>query len=550
MARAAKFIFQTVTGAETEPFPVERRRPIEGCGESIFFREWLANGGRPNQLSISSVCNCRCLFCSNHLNPFPVAGGVFRDVEDIKLQLALTGETYAQPIRLSDSLPGRIAEGEALLHPRLFEILRLIRRKFPMNLLCITTNGSMLEERFVRELSKFRPIEVTCSMHSTRPDLWARIFGKNESSAATAVMAPGLIRKYGMNLVGTIVPLPAVCGWEEIDNTYGAFVSAGAQGMILFMPGYSRLAPPETVRQMACSPVEFMDFADRMGTLHGIPVAAYPYTRGDLKIPYGKILAATAKGNPRNALGAYRRVLWLVSEAAQGGIRQGIAAAAPGAAETHVVRAVRNGTYGGNISAAGLLMADDFVVSGRQALGEHPDAELVLIPRIAFDMHLRDLRGSPAYRIAEELERPVWVVGDNGDVNRLLDRALEQKGNPPSAAVKEAMERFNRAWKDDAAIDSSLGLIAAFPVRTPWGLLTREGLRGVMARMHARRPGAADTVSLTVQTLDAVHALCTEKWQGSESLPPLTRWTLLRKEEGGWRIDHIGQSFAEDAPCD
>jgi Radical SAM superfamily len=295
--------------------------PSEGPGYGIFFREWLANGSPMIQLPISAACNCRCLFCSNHLNPFPVARGLLREVEDIKLQLALMDEKYAQAIRLSDSLPGRIAEGEAFLHPRFFEILRLIRRKFPMNLLCFTTNGSMLDEAFARELSKFRPIEITVSMHSTRPDLWARIFGKNESAAATAVAAPGLIRKHRMNLVGTIVPLPAVCGWEDIENTYGAFVSAGARGMILFKPGYSRLSPPDAVRQMECSADAFMDFADRMRARYVVPVSAYPYTRGDLKIDYAKILAATAKGNPRNGLGAYRRVLWLASEAARGGVR-------------------------------------------------------------------------------------------------------------------------------------------------------------------------------------------------------------------------------------
>ena len=137
-------------------------------GDSIFFREWLASGRPLNQLPISAVCNSRCIFCSNDLNPFPVARGLFRDVEDVKLQLALMDEHYREPIRLSDSLPGRIAEGEAFLHPQFFEILRLIRRKFPTNLLCFTTNGSMLDEAFVNELSRYRPIEITLSMHSTK----------------------------------------------------------------------------------------------------------------------------------------------------------------------------------------------------------------------------------------------------------------------------------------------------------------------------------------------------------------------------------------------
>ena len=267
-----------------------RSVPFAKCGasataecDSIFFREWLAGGRPPTQLPISAVCNSRCIFCSNDLNPFPVARGIFRDVEDVKLQLALMDEHSRQPIRLSDSLPGRIAEGEAFLHPQFFEILRVIRRKFPMNLLCFTTNGSMLDEAFVKELSRFRPIEITISMHSTRPDLWAGIFGKDEHAAAKAIDAPRLIKEHHMDLIGTIVPLPGICGWQDIENTYGAFVSQGAKSMILYWPGYSRCSPPEAVQVMECPLGEFADFAERMRDLHGIPVAAFPPMRGELR---------------------------------------------------------------------------------------------------------------------------------------------------------------------------------------------------------------------------------------------------------------------------
>src|SRR5512136_2458652 len=151
-----------------------------------FMSEWLAGGQPSNQLPISAVCNSHCLFCSNHLNPFPVAGGFFRDIEDIKLQLcAMTAND--DPIRMSDSLPGRISEGEALLHPRLFETLELVRHKFFYNTLCFTTNASMLDAVFLKKLSSFRPIEINISLHSMEPALWARIFGQDIRRAETAI---------------------------------------------------------------------------------------------------------------------------------------------------------------------------------------------------------------------------------------------------------------------------------------------------------------------------------------------------------------------------
>jgi uncharacterized Fe-S cluster-containing radical SAM superfamily protein len=516
---------------------------------SVFFKEWLA-GGRPlTQLPISAVCNSRCIFCSNHLNPFPVARGLFRDIEDVKLQLALMDEHYRQAIRLSDSLPGRIAEGEAFLHPQFFDILRVIRRKFPTNLLCFTTNGSMLDEAFVKELSRSRPIEITLSMHSTRPDLWAAISGKDESSAATAMNAPRLIKEHRMDLRGTIVPLPRICGWQDIENTYGNFVSRGAKAMILFWPGHSVCSSPDAVKKMECPLEEFMDFVDRMREQYDIPITPHPYTRGRLGFDVEMILSATRKGNVRNRLGPYRNVLWLASEAAHERIRGEIEKRGYTAGNTHAVTAVRNETYGGNIIASGLLMVDDFVRSGQEALRAHPDTELILVPKTPFDCHLRDLKGDPAYRIAEELKRPVWVVAENGAIHRLLEKVFERKEDSPTAGVKKLMEQFNRALKDETAIDSSLDLVHAFPVRTPWGLLTREELRDAILGAREGHPDGEDPLFQTFQLLDGSHALCTEKWPCRDTSPAVLRWTFLLKKEDGWRIDYISQSAMEVAPC-
>ncbi len=252
--------------------------------ESIFFREWLAGNRYPNQLPISAVCNSRCIFCSNNLNPFPIARGMFRDIEDIKHQLSLM-PLHKDPIRMSDSLPGRIAEGEAFLHPKFFEILKLIRRKYVSNKICFTTNGSMLDEAFLKELSRFRPIEINVSMHSTRPELWAKIFRKRRRDGEVAYASLPLIRKYKMELVGTIVPLPRVCGWNDIENTYEYFAACGAKSMILYWPGYTLCTAPEILGKLECPMEEFMEFSSRMRTRFEIPLHPYPDMRAPLTLP-------------------------------------------------------------------------------------------------------------------------------------------------------------------------------------------------------------------------------------------------------------------------
>jgi len=419
-----------------------------GEGYSVFFKEWLAAGQPSNQFPISAICNSRCLFCSNGLNPFPIARGIFRPIEDIKLQLSLMNSGFRHPIRMSDSTPGRIAEGEAFLHPEFFRILSLVRRKFPMNRLCFTTNGTMLDGRFVKELSRFKPVEITLSMHSTRPDLWSRIFGKAPAAAMKAMAALDLLRRHGIDFAGSIVPLPGVCGWEDLERTYETFVAKGAQAMILWWPGHSVCSEPGAVRQMDYPLGEFLQFAGRMHARHGTPITAYPHVSADPAVEVGRIVSATRKGNVRNALGPYRQVLWLASEAAHGKIRERIDRNAGIEGKAHSVYTVRNGTYGGNIIVAGLLMVEDFIRAGKEALSKHPEAELILVPRAPFDALGRDLTGDPAYRIAEELKRSVWVVSDRGDIQRLLERAFERKDDPPEAPVKQVVERFNLPLED------------------------------------------------------------------------------------------------------
>jgi hypothetical protein len=404
-----------------------------------FMSEWLAGGQPPNQLPISAVCNSHCLFCSNHLNPFPVAGGFFRDLEDTRLQLCAMS-AHDDPIRLSDSLPGRISEGEALLHPHLFRILEMVRRKFFYNTLCFTTNASMLDSAFLRKLSGYKPIEINVSLHSVEPALWARIFGQDIRRAELAISSLSLIREHKMDLIGTIIPLPRICGWDGIEETYAHVISQGAKSMILYWPGHTRRTRPEVVADLECSLTEFTDFSERMKAAHGVPLIPHPDMVSPLHIRVETILAKTLKGNPKNRGGAYREVVWLSSTAAFCRLESLVKEKTRSAPNLHHVEPVENGTYGGNIMAAGLLMVEDFIRTGKKALEQWPDADLFLIPRVPFDALLRDLEGTPACRISEELNRPVWLVDAHGGIDPLLSTRLVTRRSSTHAPLQQRVE--------------------------------------------------------------------------------------------------------------
>jgi hypothetical protein len=531
---------------------IEPVRPEKGpAGEgSVFFREWLAGNRYQNQLPISAVCNSRCVFCSNNLNPFPIARGMFRDIEDIKHQLSLM-PLHKDHIRMSDSLPGRIAEGEAFLHPKFFEILRLVRRKYITNTLCFTTNGAMLDEVFLKELSRFRPIEINVSMHSTRPELWAKIFRKRRKDGEIAIASLPIIKKYKMDIVGTIVPLPRVCGWNDIENTYGNFAAHGAKSMILYWPGYTVCSPAENIEKLECPMEEFMDFADRMRARFNIPLNPYPDMRAPLALPVRTVMKRTLQGNLANFGGAYRKVLWLTSEAAYGRISSALGEHGGAVQNSHQAFVAKNKTYGGNIIVSGLLMVDDFIGAGKAALGERPDTELVLVPKEPFDQLYRDLKGNPAYRIAEEIGRPVWVVENCGCVNPLLDRPFGKKEDHETKKLFDAMKLFSAALQDPAQVEKSLDMVDAYPLRTSGGDLTREALRDSMLKTSQLNEKQRRPFNQRIETLDDARALCIENWPTDDEEKWVIRWTFLVKRDGGWKIDRImtGSEKAGEDTC-
>ena len=528
---------KTVAGACSAPEPLPE--------ESIFLTEWLA-GGRPrNQLPVSAVCNSRCIFCSNRLNPFTIATGLFRDLADIQLQLSIM-PFHPDPIRMSDSLPGRIAEGEAFLHPRFLEILTLVRKKYVGNLLSFTTNASMLDEAFLRQLARYRPIEINVSLHSTRPDRWIRIFRKTEREAMTAVQALPLIRKYRMALQGTIVPLPGICGWDDLEETYGHFISHGATCMTLYWPGYTVCTPPETVREIACPLDEFTAFAERMRSKHSVPLFAQPEIKAPLNLPVKRIMAMTIRGNLKTRGGLFRNVIWLTSEAAYSRLQDLVASHASSFPNQHRVFPVPNRTYGGNIMVAGLLMVPDFIEAGRRALERWPDTDLFLVPKTPFDMLNRDLQKMPAYTIPEALGIPVWLVDQAANVDPLLSRPFFKEARSPIDSLQKTMSTFNAVFEDEKAVGTSLDLVDAYPIRTGWGNLNKEELREKLLQEKHRTPAGQKHLFQGFELLGSSRCLCIERWPTLDEVVTYRKWTFLVKRESRWRIQEIFQGEDED----
>ena len=515
--------------------------------ESVFFEEWLAAGQPPEQLSISAVCNARCLFCSNHMNPFPIRKNVFREIEDVKLQLSLGSANYEGGIYMSDSLPGRISEGEAFLHPQFFEILTLVREKFLVNLLHFTTNASLLAEPFVRQLAPFRPVEINVSLHSTQPKLWARIFQTTEKQAHIALKSFSFLKQHHIDFTGTIVTLPRICGWNDIEETFDYLVAAGAKSIFLWWPGFSDKTPAVIKREIECPRDEFEDFVKRMqDNFPRFPIAPHPNLLEPRKLPIKRIMNFTLQGNLKAFGGAFNHVLWLVSEAAYPEISMIMEQFAQDVSNEHLVFPVKNSSYGGNIQVSGLLMVSDFLAAGKEALQRWPATDLVLIPKMPFDAFFRDLQKTPALIIPEILGRTTWLVFETGSFVSLKGRGFVKQENDQKTILEKILKFIDESIQADK-YDTVSSLVAAFPIPTSEGPLRKSAFREFLKELKKHIFKDAAFEKRLFEKLDDQRVVCMEEWPTADPSSLFSRWVFFKKMGNDWKLEML---FLSQLPID
>lgn len=371
---------------------------------SKFMYETLA-GGFTNQLPISSVCNTKCIFCSNEMNPFEIFREGFRPLDDIKKGIALLDPNSKDDIRLGDSLPGRISEGEALLHPDIIKILQLVRNKIPNRIIQINTNGSLLTRECIEILVPFKPMKFTISYHSDNPDNWCKIFKSNEEKYKIARSTFFRLLKEKFYVDAALVPLPNLVGYEDIENTIMA-LRFYVKNIIVYLPGYSKNASSEQKRLMDVDFFELSSFFSKMRKNYRINLDVKPDLIKPLNFdPYNFMLNSYNK--------AFRNVLWLFSEAAYKKAKNNLEDYQPFVPNNHYAVNVRNFTYEGNIICSGLLMVEDFRKAIRKELDKFSEEDikidLFVLPKTAFDRFGDDLTGENYSKLIDEFDIPVWV---------------------------------------------------------------------------------------------------------------------------------------------
>jgi len=251
-----------------------------------------------NILPITSKCNTRCIFCSHRFNPSGVKVYRIPPRSIVDIRNALPFIDPFRPIVIGESAT-RIIEGEPLTHPHLTEILKLLRASFPHTPVSLTTNGILLEQALVELLSRLGNITVNLSLNCIGAAARCRLLG--DLDARRAVSSVKLLEASGIPFNGSIVAMPHITGWDELEQTVLYLAEHGAETIRIFEPGFSRLAPPELQFSQSLR-AELISYIEKWRERTNTPITCEPPHLNGLEAVVAGVLA----DSPARAAGLQR----------------------------------------------------------------------------------------------------------------------------------------------------------------------------------------------------------------------------------------------------
>jgi len=224
-----------------------------------------------NILPVTSYCKMGCIFCSHRNNP-----------EDI--------ETYSLPVLSFDIIKdicefldgsrkivigesaSRIMEGEPFLREDMVDILKHLRQRFPKAPIEVTTNGSYLTYEIAKELRNVEPLEVNISLNSSSKEGRRLLF--RSGGVDNSVDALKYLKECGILFHGSIVAMPDVVGYGDIENTIAHLCREGASTVRVFVPGFSSLSAFNI--DFFSTRHRLQEIADSLYEIYKVPVLVEP----------------------------------------------------------------------------------------------------------------------------------------------------------------------------------------------------------------------------------------------------------------------------------
>jgi len=414
--------------------------------DNYLYYKYIHSISQFNILPVTSKCNFHCLFCSHKQNPPGLEILTIDDLKPSELEDIIDFLDREKKIVIGESAT-RIIEGEPFLNPYLTDILFMLRKKFPSTDVQITTNGSLLNENTLEKLSHVKPVELHISVNTISEKYRQKILGLTANIKNTLER----ISSYKIPFSSSIIALPQITGWSELEKTITFLDITGSEVIKIFWPSFTEYTDEHNpVRYVNLHEVQ--DFYKQIKSVIKTPLLLEPPLLDDLTpVTEGPVpgspadMAAIKKGDEILSIGGYRpqsrvdafcrlnnlenpildikrkeEIIYCTIIKHKGEksgltflydldrsviekikcmktddslvVTSGLAFNMLDIAlknEDIRLLPVKNVFFGGNIACAGLLTVDDILLATEE---EKPFSHL-LLPSIMFDENLLDLKG-------------------------------------------------------------------------------------------------------------------------------------------------------------
>jgi NifB/MoaA-like Fe-S oxidoreductase len=225
-------------------------------------------------LPLSSVCNVRCLFCSNNQNPLGVETYSIppRPLDEVLEDIPLLRSH--EKVNIGESAT-RINEGEPYTYDGINVVLSALRKRLPGAVISLTTNGTLVTEDDVRLLSELGAVEVTLSLNARSPEARESLMADRDPGRALQTVR--WLNKHGVTFSGSMVAMPCVTGWADFEDSVRLLAESGAETVRVFLPGFTGVASAEVERQSRSVDVgAVLESARRLTEETDVPVIVEP----------------------------------------------------------------------------------------------------------------------------------------------------------------------------------------------------------------------------------------------------------------------------------
>lgn len=197
-----------------------------------------------NILPITSICKLNCIFCSHKNNPSEVETYSFGhlDFDLIKNMIEFLDEQ--KPVFIGESA-SKIIEGEPFTHPRIIDILKYLRNRWPKIEIKITTSASFIKDKYISVLGDLSPIEFNISLNAPAPK--GRVFLMNDPLPENVFKIIKKFSRYKIKFQASVVSMHYILDFDKLLQILEFLENFPPQSLRVFMPGFSRYADKELI---------------------------------------------------------------------------------------------------------------------------------------------------------------------------------------------------------------------------------------------------------------------------------------------------------------